>query len=576
MRVPHDTLSDTDRRYLQEFARRMQPHVEELIAEWTEAWLRQFPASGVDPDAYRQVIVYSMDNLMRPLFDLIAAGRFDDLYERQYSVNREGARAQLHKGSIALYDQRDLHVVGRLGQPIMLAWIGRMFPNDSTEALRVELAQERLGAQMATILSDAYSDEREGHLEKISDRLQRALVVSEHLRKVGHAIVQSLDVEPVLDVTVQTAMQLFDAQSSGLSLANRDGTAIQLCRLRGLHHWSVGHWLPLEDNLSGWVFRNNRAARSDRLDADVSQRTRDAIRQMGIVSYQIVPLRIGGHAIGALGVSYLSERRFWDEDEHTLQQLADSVAIAIQNARVHAEVRDALRDAERANRAKSEFVAAVSHEIRSPLNALVGYVQLLRDGTFGAISDEQETTLERLDTIARSTLRLTDDLLENARIEAGKLPIRVQSVAVQPLLDELTETGRLLLAERPVRFEVTRAPNAITVRADPDRLRQILMNLLTNAVKFTPAGNVTLAAARSAQGDRIEFTVRDTGPGISPHDLPRVFDLFYRADGSNEVSGAGVGLFLSRQLANLMGGQLAVESHLAIGSVFTLSLPAAD
>ena len=473
------------------------------------------------------------------------------------------------------FDQRDLHVVARLGHPILVNWVHRLFGDDPMQALRVELAQQRFGAQMETILSEAYSDVREGHLRALGERLERALRVSEQLRNLGQTIVQSLDIEPVLDVTLHTAVQLLDADSSGLTLANRDGTAIQLCRLIGGDQSDVGRWAPIDGNINGWVYQHNCSVRSDRKMPPLAARSLEVIQRLGIVAFLIVPLRVGGRPIGALGVIYRQARTFSDEDERVLQSLADYVAIAIQNARVHTEVREALREAERANNAKSEFVAAVSHEIRSPLNALLGYVQLLREETFGPVTGEQRETLERLDTIARSTLRLTSDLLEHSRLDAGKLPVQLQPVALRPFVDDLRETGRLLAEGRRVSFEARLLPGIAAVTADPDRLRQVLMNLLTNAAKFTNHGAIHLTVGPAARPDTVDFVVRDTGAGISPRDLPRIFELFYRADQVAGVSGAGIGLFLSRQLATLMGGQLTVNSQLGVGSTFTLSLPAA-
>lgn len=576
MPLAYDTLSDEDRRLAQELAVRLQPHVDDIVAAWAEAWLQEFPAPGVDPEAYRQVIVYSMDNALRPAFELTAAGNFDGLYARQYDVNRQGARAQLREGSVPLFDQRQMHVVARMGHHVMIQWIRRVFADDPVQCLRVELAQERLGAQLSTILSEAYSDEREGHLQALSQRLERALRVSEQLRHVGQTVVQSLDIEPVLDVTLQTALQLLDGDSAGLTLANRDGTAIQLRRFIGGDQSAVGTWAPVEGNLNGWVYQHAQPLRSDRPLPPLGAHSRAVIERLGIVAFMVVPLRVGGQCIGALGVSYHAERRFSDEDERVLQSLADAVAIAMQNARAHTEVRDALREAERANHAKSEFVAAVSHEIRSPLNALLGYVQLLREGAFGPVTREQGDTLTRLDAIAHSTLRLTSDLLEHARIEVGKLPVRIERVPLPPFLEELRESGRLLVEGRPVEFAARLLPGVEAVAADPDRLRQIVINLLTNAAKFTPRGSITLTLGPSTRPNMVDFTVRDTGPGIAPDDLPRIFDLFYRADRSSGVSGAGIGLFLSRQLATLMGGQLTVDSTLGVGTTFTLSLPRGD
>lgn len=408
MQLPFETLTDENRRDLSEFARRLVPHISELTAEWAEAWLQEFPAPGIDPDAYGQVIIFSMENSVGRMFGFLTAGDFEGLYDHIYSVNRQGAREQLRKHAVELYDQRRLHIVARMGNPIVVRWIHRLFAEDPARAVRVELAQERLGGTLATLLSDAYSDEREGSLQAARERLQRAL-----------------------------------------------------------------------------------------------------------------------------------------------------------------------GEAERANEAKSQFVAAVSHEIRSPLNSLLGYVQLMREETFGPVTDEQAATLVRLEAIAHSTLRLTDDLLEHSRIEAGKLPVRIETIPLEPLISELRDTGRLLVEGRALHFHVTVSSDATAVQADPDRLRQILMNLLGNAAKFTTAGSVRLTIARATQTAMIEFSVRDTGAGISAHDLPRIFDLFYRADQSSKVGGAGIGLFLSRELATLMGGQLAAESELGKGSTFTLSLPAA-
>jgi signal transduction histidine kinase len=574
--LEHDVLTAHDRELLQELARRLRPHSAEIVTGWADAWEKAVPVRGVDPKAYRQLIQFVLEGTVHTWLEHIGEGNFEGLYDFQYRTNREGARSQLGTGAIALFNQRELHLVGRVGQPIICEWIGRAFADDPARAVQTQLAQERLGSQLGMILSEAYSDERESHLESVSRRLRRALEISERLRSVGQAIVQSLDIEPVLALTLRTAIQLTSGDSAGLTIANREGSALQLRRLVGGDRQEIIRWVPVEGSLSGWVYRNDQVLRSDHEGGPQDPSIADQIRARAIRAWLIVPLHVGGKPIGTLGVSSRTVRQFSGEEEGVLQSLADSVAIAIENARVHAEVRDALREAERANNAKSEFVAAVSHEIRSPLAAMVGYVQLLREGSFGPVTPEQSEALERLESISASTLRLTSDLLEHARLEAGALPVHPARVAIRPLLDEVKETAQMLIDARPVRFDTVLSPDVEAVRADRDRLQQILLNLLTNAAKFTNHGSIALSVSPSSRPGLVDFVVRDTGTGIHPQDLPRIFDLFYRADQSSTAGGAGIGLFLSRRLAALMEGDLTVQSQLGEGSIFTLTLPASE
>lgn len=575
MKLAHDNLSPEDRDLLRRLWRRLEPHATELAADWAQAWERALPCRVADPGAYRQMVEYLALQSVEAVAGFLAAGDLEGLYDFQYRNNREGAARQLLPGALPVYSQRDLHLAGRSGQPVMKRWIERLFGADPVESLQVQLAQERLGAQLDTLLGEAYSDEREGHLEALGERLHGALRLSERLRLLGQTIAQSLDIDPVLDAALQTALELLAGDSCGLTLANAEGTAIQVRRLLGGDPSFVGQWAPVEGNLSGWVFRYDRIARSDRERPEVLERSRTVIDRLGIRAYLVVPLRSGGRPIGSLGVSWQTERKFTSDEVHLLQSLADVVAVAIRNASAHGEVRDALRDAEQANRAKSEFVAAVSHEIRSPLSALLGYADLLADGGFGAVSAEQRDVLGRMRSVALSTLHLTDDLLDHARIESGALPVQLGDVPLGPLLEEVSDHARMIIGDKRIEFSASSRTEVECVCADRGRLRQVLVNLIGNAVKFTPEGAVRLVVSQSATPGVIDIAVQDTGIGISAHDLARLFTLFYRAEGTAKTPGAGIGLFLSRQLARAMGGDLEVTSEPGRGSTFTVSVRAA-
>ncbi len=575
MPVALDTLTGEDRDVLHEYARRLLPFKDDIGSAWADAWLKALPARDVDPDAYRQVVDFLARESVGTVLDFILNQDFEGLYRWQYENNREGARRQLGDGAVLVFNQHELHLAARAGHPIVYGWIDRAFGEDRLIAERVKLAQEKLGSILNTILSEAYSDEREGHLKALDDQHRRALDVSERLRQVGQAITQSLEIEPVLDLALQTAAELLQADCAGYTMASHDTRSHRLARLYGadISKFPTA-WSPIEGSLTGWVYENNQVARSGRKAPLLSERALTTIKALGVESYVVAPLRARGRPLGTLGVYRRTPRPFTRDDESILQRLSDTLAIAIENARVYAEARQALAAAEQANREKSEFIAAVSHEIRAPLSSILGYVDLLRENNFGEVRSEQLDIFERLDLITRSTLRLSNDLLDHARLQAGGLPVHMAIVSVAPLLDGISESLRLILGGRPVQVIARLSTTARDVHADPDRLRQILINLTSNAAKFTARGQIELDVLHAAGDGWTSFVVRDTGCGIAATDLPRIFELFYRADPKSS-SGAGIGLFLSRQLAQAMGGELRVESQIGRGTAFTLTLKAA-
>jgi signal transduction histidine kinase len=243
-----------------------------------------------------------------------------------------------------------------------------------------------------------------------------------------------------------------------------------------------------------------------------------------------------------------------------------------------AELEDLRVAADRANRAKSDFLAVMSHELRTPLNAIAGYAQLLEMGIHGPITDAQREALDRIMRGQRHLLRLVNDVLDLARIESGHVTFDLQDIAVadivravKPLIEPQIELKRLAL-----RVDV---PESLAVRADREKGQQILLNLLSNAVKFTPEGGCISLAAVPGSDDRgvVHVHVQDTGLGIAPDQLDAVLEPFVRvgeAD-SHGSEGTGLGLSISRDLARGMHGDLDVRSVLGEGSTFTLTLPRA-
>lgn len=233
-------------------------------------------------------------------------------------------------------------------------------------------------------------------------------------------------------------------------------------------------------------------------------------------------------------------------------------------------------DAERANTIKSQFLANMSHELRTPLNAILNFTQFVSSGMFGEVNPKQVEMLEIVVDNGKHLLALINDILDVSKIEAGALELFLEdNVEVIPEIEDAIRAGEATIRERDVDVAIQRdfAPNLPILTADRRRVRQIMLNLITNACKFTDEGHITVGAKRD--GDKyILLTVKDTGAGIPPHDLDKIFENFRQADaGKNHGGGTGLGLSISRKLAEAHGGKMWVESTLDVGSTFYVRLP---
>jgi PAS domain S-box-containing protein len=243
--------------------------------------------------------------------------------------------------------------------------------------------------------------------------------------------------------------------------------------------------------------------------------------------------------------------------------------------KVHAreQIAAARAEADNANRAKSEFLAAMSHDLRTPLNAIGGYADLVKDGLYGPVTEAQITAMQRIRRAEDHLLTLINDILSYAKIEAGRLTIAVTDVSVNELLTELRLLIAPQVAAQGLRYEFQPSAPDVRVRADRERATQILLNLLTNAVKFTIDGTISVDFDTTADDGFIR--VRDTGPGIAPDRVATIFDPFVQVGrfGEPRKEGVGLGLAISRELARAMGGDLTAVSELGRGSTFTVRLP---
>jgi signal transduction histidine kinase len=291
------------------------------------------------------------------------------------------------------------------------------------------------------------------------------------------------------------------------------------------------------------------------------------IRELGPRSAMIVPLTARDRVLGALTlVSAESGRRYMEADLELATELARRTALAVENARLH-------RAAVEANEAKVRFLAVMSHEFRTPLNAIAGYAELLRLGLRGPVTPEQVDDLDRITRSELTLLGLINDILNYARLEAGHVRYATDRVRVRELLTDLEGLVLPQLRAKRLRLDVGTCDPDLAVHADTDKVRQILVNLLSNAIKFTPADG-SIAIECEAHETSVRIFVSDTGVGIPAEKLHAIFEPFVQLDRNltSVQEGSGLGLAISRDLARGMGGDLSAESTPGTGSTFVLTL----
>jgi signal transduction histidine kinase/PAS domain-containing protein len=280
-----------------------------------------------------------------------------------------------------------------------------------------------------------------------------------------------------------------------------------------------------------------------------------------------VPMVARGRRIGAMTFGRLSpERSYTPAEMDTARELARRSAVAVENARLY-------EAALMANKAKNDFLAVTSHELRTPLTAIMGYTEILAEGLSGPITEEQRHQLDRIDVSARHLLRLIEQILAFASAEAGRERVDLETVDLRAIANEVVMLIHPTATKKGLQLIMTLPPELPLIRTDGGKLRQILINLLANAVKYTEGGTVGIAMHSETGGVRVR--VWDTGIGIAAQYLERIFDPFWQVEQpqTRRVGGTGLGLSVTRHLARLLGGDVEVESRLGEGSSFAVYLP---
>lgn len=307
-------------------------------------------------------------------------------------------------------------------------------------------------------------------------------------------------------------------------------------------------------------------------NADLAESSRTAeqirrLRELGLHSLIAVPLVARGHVLGTMTFVSAAPNRTYDvHDLKLAQELAVRAALAVDNARLY-------EAAVAASKAKSDFLAVMSHELRTPLNVITGNADLLEAEIAGSLTEKQKDFVQRIKTSAWNQLRIIEEILTFSRMELGREQVQIERVDLSHLVRDLVPLVEPLAREKGLHFRIDAPEEPTPVETDPRKLRHILLNLLSNAMKFTEEGEVELQAAVE-EGTTI-LRLRDTGIGIAPEYLEKIFEPFFQVEEAltREKGGTGLGLSVARRIAHLLGGEITVQSEVGKGSTFTVRLP---
>jgi signal transduction histidine kinase len=419
--------------------------------------------------------------------------------------------------------------------------------------------------------------------QQVKERTAELAQSVEELRALGEvsqAVNSTVNLETVLTTIVAKATQLSNTEAGAIYVFDDAAQEFRLRATYGMDDKIVDEikkrHIRIGETAIGVAAERRMPVQIPDIQNDPASLVLDVIVRAGFRAWLTVPLLGADRVVGALVVRRKAPGEFPKHTVDLLQTFAAQSVLAIQNANLFSEVEEKSRQLEIASQHKSQFVANMSHELRTPLNAIIGLTEMMFTNAAQFGTEKAREPLQRVHRAGTHLLGLINQVLDLSKIEAGKLELNPATVNLVPLIDEVVDTARQLAEQNQNRLVIEAPADLGVLTVDPMRLRQILLNLLSNACKFTKQGEVALRARKLVDGcDWIELAVADTGIGMTPEQQAKLFEEFSQADASTaqRFGGTGLGLAITRKLARMMGGDVTVMSEPGKGSVFTVRLP---
>ncbi len=458
-------------------------------------------------------------------------------------------------------------------------------------AAPIRLREEIIGVLDVQEADEAreWSEDEIALVEAVSDQLalalenarlftdaQRRAEQMATLHNIGMSLTAGLQLDRVLDALYEQCRQVLVADTFYVALYDEESGTIDFPLLTGADGPVEVEPLNIHQRpgITGHVIRSGRPLHvpdTHSVPADAPYRA-VALTQQPNRSYIGIPLTVRGRVIGVLSVQGRQPYAYSQDEVELLKTIAAQAAIAIENARAYEQLRATAEKLREVDRLKTQFLANMSHELRTPLNSIIGFSRVMLKGIDGPLTDLQEADLTSIHESGQHLLRLITDILDMSKINAGKMELSFGEVDLTDVFETALGSAAALVKGIPVRLRKQIEPGLPTVWADAQRVRQVVLNLLSNAARFTEQGEITLRAG--SEGDLVTISVTDTGIGIPQEAQAGLFEAFQQVDASTtrRAGGTGLGLAISRSFVELHGGEMWVDSEPGVGSTFSFTL----